>query len=192
MPPTDEYIRTWCTHIHTHTNTLRSTGTCFSHQTGLFQVLYLPRLYESKAAIGDIIPWQEALISAAHILPAQPISPHPPSARWAGTCTAAVGSEPASSGLPPARAPSSASPPEPQWSEENGNRWQKMCLLLILIPFLWIAWNENPALQLHCALLTLHHLLTHSIEENSTKQHTVHWERVLHSLRQEVFKHTVA
>lgn len=35
----------------------------------------------------------------------------PHGARWAGTCTAAVGSGPASSGPPPAPAPSSASPP---------------------------------------------------------------------------------
>lgn len=38
------------THTHFQTQTkLQDTGTCFSHQTGLFQVLYIPRLHESKA-----------------------------------------------------------------------------------------------------------------------------------------------
>lgn len=105
------------THIHAYTNKLQGTGTCFSHQTGLFQVLYTPRLYETKAAnlTSATAPRDMRASSVRHTYVfAQPISPHPPSARWAGTCTAAVGSEPASSALPPARAPSSASPPEPQ------------------------------------------------------------------------------
>lgn len=42
---------------------------------------------------------------------AQPVSLRPPSARWAGTCTAAVGSGLTSFELLPAHVPSSASPP---------------------------------------------------------------------------------
>lgn len=67
------------TRTYTHTNTLQSTGTCFSHQIGLFQVLYIPRLYERKAAncttISNISPWQEGVISAAHT----PSANHPSS-----------------------------------------------------------------------------------------------------------------
>ncbi len=80
-------------------------------------MLYIPRLHESKAANRTLAtaPHDMRVSSAWRAsVSAQPISPRPPSARWAGTCTAAVGSEPASYVLPPALAPFSASPPERQ------------------------------------------------------------------------------
>lgn len=119
-------------HIHAYTNTLQSTGTCFfffSSNRPVFKCCMFLGYMRVKQPIvhrRQLPPWHEASHQRGGrtSTSAQPISPHPPAARWAGTCTAAVGSEPASSALPPARAPSSASPPEPQWSEQNGNSWQ--------------------------------------------------------------------
>lgn len=55
---------------------------------------------------------------------AQPVSLRPPSARWAGTCTAAVGSGLTSSALLLAHVLSLASPPGRRWSAEKQSSWQ--------------------------------------------------------------------
>lgn len=59
-------------------------------------------------------PFTDEKIASANISSSKSVSPRLPSVQWEGTCIAAVGSEPASSWLPPVPSPSSASPPGPQ------------------------------------------------------------------------------
>lgn len=105
----------WNTHphtsTHTYTNKLQRTGTCFLSKQACFKCCNNPWLYEK-------VVLQFAPDGRIGTL-AQPVSLRPPSARWAGTCTAAAESGLTSSALPPARAPSSAFPPGPRWSSRE-------------------------------------------------------------------------